>query len=249
MNTILILLLILVAIIGIYITYRYMYPDKNKVTGKMYLGNGAPGEKPTVIIPMSNLDKPSSKAFCFEFWLNVNKYPSVSFSNYSTIYGYKSITNDSPNGIIMCTDDNSMSFDLFQEGILAFYYGNSNSNGTLPSVYIENVPLKKWIYIIVSVNNCFVDLYVDGKLNKSMNQTKKNPNCGDLKISETNNLVFGNKVDAYIAGMNRYAYKMDTNMAWTSYMQKKMFMSKSDYSIHLDLFKNNKLNKKITVYS
>jgi len=209
-----VIVLVLVISIGLYYMYRLIVPLKSIVADKIYLPaiTGTDNE-----IPMSNLTNPASANYTFDFWIYVNAYPSSTFS--SGNYG-----GDSDNdGNIMYIDMNpnpDFSIDLYQEGILAFYNGTSH-----PSVYVPNFPLQRWVYVIITVKNTVVDLYIDGLLMESNNIKSDEV----IQPTPSSTLKFGGTLDAYITGMNRITKYIDTNTAYTNYRIGKTLLNNDNF--------------------
>jgi hypothetical protein len=103
------------------------------------------------------------------------------------------------------------------------------SNDTSKTVEItDNFPLQKWVYVIVSVDNQYVDCYLDGKLVKSVrvyidNETdgikvpKQPPQGGKdgvkMKLGGTT------RYDAYITKFKHWPSSVNPETAWTTYME------------------------------
>jgi len=255
MNYLLIIFAILFLIV-VYITYRYMYPDKSKVSGKMYLPKNNNAK-----IAISHLEKPTSPTYTFQFWIMVNKYPDpvqgIEYSydkfKYSGINGGNG---GNPYGNILYTTINGIiynSIDLYKDGTLTFFNGKYHElkNGVhlyKPSVVsTSKIPLNKWTYIIISVNKNLVDLYINGKIVQSVNVDPKNI----LEIPSNAIITFGNQLDATISGITRTASVMDTNTAFNQYMRGKFSLNDSmfsfdfsRYTANIDLLKNQTSEKK-----
>jgi hypothetical protein len=195
-----VILLVIVILVVLFFMYKSLFPTKHKVATKIYLPLGI---KP---LEMDTLVASSSPIYTFDFWIYINSLPSTSIRDFNTNYG----SQNSMNTTIMYTSDNNIAINLFQEGILTFFNG-PNTTEKKHSIKSTFIPTQKWIYVIISVNNSFVDLYINGKLIESVNISK--PNIP----SRYSTLNFGNKLDVYIAGMNRTNHVMDTNTAYSEY--------------------------------
>jgi len=216
-----VIVLVLVVSIGLYYIYRLIVPLKSIVADKIYLPTLTGTD---VEISMSNLTNPASANYTFDFWIYVNTYPSDNTSSMDT--GYFGGNNE--NGNIMYIDQVStnniniayISIDLHREGILAFYNGADN-----PSVSVPNFPLKRWVYVIITVKNTLVDLYIDGLLIESNNIPS------DMIALPTINstLYLGHWLDAYITGMNRITKYIDTNTAYTNYRTGKALLNNDNF--------------------
>ena len=208
-----VIVLILVVGIGLYYIYRLIFPPKSIVANKIYL----PALTGTdTQIPMSNLTNPTSANYTFDFWVYVNTYPLDTLID-NGLYGSRN-----PNGNIMYIDTHpqNISIDLYQDGILAFYNGTSN-----PSVSVPNFPLRRWVYVIITVKNTVVDLYIDGLLMESNNI----PSGNVIQPTINSTLKFGGILDAYITGMNRITKYIDTNMAYKNYFTGKALLNNDNF--------------------
>ena len=114
----------------------------------------------------------------------------------------------------------NISIDLYQDGKLAFYNGTSTAYISVP-----NFPLQRWVYVIITVKNTVVDLYIDGLLMESNNI----PSDKVKQPTLTSILKFGGVLDAYITGMNRITKYIDTNTAYTNYLTGKALLNDDNF--------------------
>ena len=129
--------------------------------------------------------------------------------------------------------------------------GNGNCTDTFDVIVTDNFTLQRWVYLVVSVDNLFVDLYLDGKLVKSVKMV-------NLPYQDTNNIVskditaeaakdkaaviFGYLPGFMIAKFQRWETPLDPQSVWNYYMQGNgQSSSATNYKINLDFVKNNKL--------
>jgi len=99
-------------------------------------------------------------------------------------------------------------------------YNMALQNGeVVTNEIMGNFPLQKWVYVIISVDNKIVDLYVDGKLVRSQ-QLDSPPvsTDSDFNISY-GSCNDGNKCKGHVAKFERIPQPMDPSTAWTKYMQ------------------------------
>lgn len=225
MNYLFIILGIFLVVV-LYFLYTYLFPSKSKVTSKNYLAKGLQN------VPFEKLENPSSSKYSIEIWVFVNTLngmkPDTSVSAGKT---------NNPTGCIFEVPNN-YHLDLFEDTSLAFY---NNGTATDPAIVIPNFPLQRWVYVVISVDNSLIDLYLDGKLVRSIktNYVGKVPNVNDF-------FTFGNG-DIYIAGMNRIPNSSNTNTVFKNYMQGNASMKLPIYSVSLDFLKNSKVSKNISI--
>lgn len=85
--------------------------------------------------------------------------------------------------------------------------------GTATTIAIrENFPLQKWVYVVFSVDNTFVDLYLDGKLIKSVQLTNALTPSGQGVMSM-------GKADIMLAKVYRWTKPLAPNDVWNEYLK------------------------------
>ena len=221
MNYLFIVLGIVVVII-LYFIYSYFFPSKSRVTTKNYLANGVQN------VSFEKLENPSSEKYSIEVWIYAN---NLSGAKESPASG--SSVSGNPKGCIFQVPD-VCHLNLYKDGTLAFY-------NTMNPVTVPNFPLQRWVYVVISVDNALVDLYLDGKLIRSVKV------IGERRLPLiTSNFIFGSG-DIYIAGMNRTASTTDSNTAFKNYMQGNAGLKFPGYTISLDFLKNSTIAKNIEI--
>ena len=113
------------------------------------------------------------------------------------------------------------------------------SDGTTQSLTItDNFPLQKWVFVTVSIDNTIADIYLDGKLVKSVQIAQVNPD-------DSSNVIFGKeyKYDIYIADLKRYTEVQDPQSVWNTYMKGNggSVVNKvgSSYAVNLSILKDD----------
>jgi len=108
----------------------------------------------------------------------------------------------------------------------------------------NNFPLQKWVCIEVNVDNTIVDVYLDGKMVKSVQVPQVVPD----NVSDVN---FG-KFDANIAQFTRNAFTIDPQTAWNNYLAgnggSSLSSTLSSYNLTLSLLKDNVVTSKFSLY-
>lgn len=156
------------------------------------------------------LSSPTSSRFSFSLWVYMEKLNS---SGNTTIF---KVTNGTATA-------NNTFFELFSTTSPALKYtiastiGNDSTASTeTTNEIMPNFPLQKWVYVIVSVDNKIVDLYVDGKLVRSQ-QLDNAPAATDKPFE----VVYEKCAECkgYVAKMERFPNPMDPETAWNKYME------------------------------
>jgi hypothetical protein len=224
MNFVFIILGVILILI-LYGIYTFVFPSKTAVTNANYLLNGVKQ------VPFTNLENPTSTKYSIELWIYANEVKQASASHaVSGIAG-------NPSGCIFEVQTNANSvyrLDLFNNADLCFY----NTGSNIPTIIMNNFPLQKWCHVVISVNKNLVDMYLDGKLIKSI----KTRNSGNYPIGESA-IHFG-RGNIYISGMNRITSTTDMNTALNKYLNGNAGLKMTNYGISLSLFKENKEQKR-----
>ena len=154
-------------------------------------------------IPNDKITKPESVRYSFELWTYVygsndgmiqNKY---FFSRDAKTSGGKNI------GLKMGPSGTPS---------LLLEYNKPNANNSTNVVISDNFPLQTWQHIIVSVDNKFIDVYLNGKLVKSIKDDIETP-------STTSNIDFSKSpFKTHLAKFTRTITPTDPQTAWNNYL-------------------------------
>jgi hypothetical protein len=86
----------------------------------------------------------------------------------------------------------------------------ANEKGTL--VVTDNFPVQTWVNVIVSVDNAYIDTYINGKLTKSILEKD-----GIIPPSTENPIKFGQANGTTLAKLTRFTTPIDPQTAWDKY--------------------------------
>jgi hypothetical protein len=89
----------------------------------------------------------------------------------------------------------------------------ANNNLKPDNIIMNNFPLQKWVYVILSIDNNVADMYIDGKMVRSQKLASNSE-----PITKEASIIPG-KMDAYLAKVEREPLPMDPTMAWNKYME------------------------------
>jgi hypothetical protein len=197
MNYTLIILGILLLVI-IYILIQVLSERGKSVANKVDLSatNGS--------VSYKALKNPKASRFSLSLWVYLENLKST--GNTDIIYIKK---NDGSDFLKLSVTDTTI-----------LKYNMALQNGeVVTNEIMGNFPLQKWVYVIISVDNKIIDLYVDGKLVRSQ-QLDSPPvsTDSDFNISY-GSCNGGNKCKGHVAKFERIPQPMDPSTAWTKYMQ------------------------------
>lgn len=210
-------------IVIIYIVFFYV-TAKDSLADRLDL---AQAQNP---ILSSSLTKPESSKYSYELWMYVygtRENATSSGGNY--IFYRNASTSDAAKkniGLKLNSTAPSLSLEY------------TTTSATSASVTItDNFPLQSWVHIIISVDNSYIDIYMNGKLVKSIKDaTIATPSADTpvaFDISKT-----------YLAKFVRGASPTDPQTAWNHYLEgngeNPIKKYTNDYNIALSFKKGSK---------
>lgn len=229
---ILILAVVIILVLAWYIYNRYFSGVNTLTTGQVSLNTG------TQITPIqpAQLSYPNSTRYAYGVWIYVNSWNTnatkVIFSRNSDMIVYLDKVTGTLNCIVSPTGNNPDAI---------------TNNGTKQNAVINitnNFPLQKWVFIVVNIDNTIVDVYLDGKMVKSLQIPQVTPDT-------TSPLNIGNGYDAVITYLQRWSYPLDPQSVWNSYMNgngSSLLSSINNYHGNLQLMQNNQVQGNYWVF-
>tara|TARA_E500000331_G_scaffold338304_1_gene367378 strand:+ start:1335 stop:2060 length:726 start_codon:yes stop_codon:yes gene_type:complete len=240
MNAIAIILAIIVIVL-FYILYRFFMLKSTELTQTASLLDSNPS------IPIEN--KPTSTRYSYGIWIYVNSWNS---SIEKTIF-------ERTNNIKLYFADTApiLKCDITMADGQTLGEGQAAPTTTLEIT--DNFPIQKWVHIVTSVDNQYLDAYLDGKLIKSgrlyteaVTGTDASPESTP-KTPEDQPMVIGSGTtyDAYIAKFNHWSLPLDPQTVWSVYKegngQSGMNNYISSYGIDLSILKDNVEQSKYSI--
>ena len=206
------------AVIAVFVVIYYVYvtffTSVNTLTSTSLNLNSQPPPPPILV---STLTNPESTKYAYGAWVYVNTWDTtktkVIFSRYSDIILYL----DKTTGVLNCaigaagipfytpapTPDSTLNPEILTSDF---------KNNTTNNIFVtNNFPLQTWVYIVVNVNNTVVDIYLNGKMVKSVQIKQTAPD----KVS---NIFYGNGYDAVVSKFVRWSTQVDPNTVWNYYV-------------------------------
>jgi hypothetical protein len=209
-----------IIIILIYVLYRYFTSTATTLQSSLTDLNNQ-------VNVIKNIGSPTNTQYAYGVWVYVNswenKTPKVFMSQTDVLNVY--LLQDKPS---LCVDV------------------KMSDTSTVSTIITQNFPLQKWVYIIVSLDNQFLDVYLDGKLVKSVRLSNaagsifpavpgKSPQVW-LGNSNVSNKLFNGvsamtlsstgsslntftPFNAYATYFYRWTVPMDPGTAWRYYMK------------------------------
>ena len=210
MNTIIIILGVVLILVIVYMIFQDYFTGKTKLTKQVHLASETPQD-----IPGSDLSIPNASNVTYSVWIYV--------ASWST--GQEKIIFSRDNDVHLHFDSNSASLKATIHGIKQTSGGAITINkGTGPEAQTieitNNFPVQKWVCVLISIDNVIADIYLDGKLVKSVQFSDPNNPAAPQTIATTDAdaITFGTW-DCYISKFERNPIVTDPKTAYDKYME------------------------------
>ena len=189
MNYTLIILGTILVVIA-YILYKVIDEKGRSVASKTDLSKQEP---PVTLSSVSG--NPASPRYYISSWIYIKTLPAN-----------KSLFK-------IANGDSATYLDVSMSNTASLSYEILNDSGAVPHTIMDNFPLQKWVFLIISVDNNIVDLYIDGKLLRS-----HKIDGTVTSINEASSIHFGTNIDGFLAKMEREPRPISPSEAWDKYM-------------------------------
>lgn len=229
------ILLLVIIIVLAYLIYRYYTQTKQTLTKSIYLNDPAATNS---LIEANKVSNPKSANFSISYWIYVNSWNSNSQKN-----------------VFSCNPANSYLSMYFDETKPVLYTkittGCKLNVPTTETIKVtDNFPLQKWVYVILSVNNQFIDMYLDGRLINSYKLQNSDfyLTCSNDKWS----IQMGQGFDAYIHNFVRDTKEMNPQTAMSNYYSTAPKTANSsffgNYNMNIDILKDGTVASSLNVF-
>lgn len=227
MDYIVILLATLLIVIISYMLSVSYFSTTTQLTGEIDM------KDKTADIPVDKLTRPDATVYSYNIWLYIDK----------PISGEKKIFDRAKDmGLVLKGNTSEMLLRLYRRG-------NSGPTESKDIQISNNFPLQKWVFVTVSVDNSTIDIYLDGKLVKSVVDSKdKDDPFKEHMADATSPVKFGVIPGAYMTKFSRKLSSTDPQSAWDQYMEgsgskKGLSNLVNRYNVNLSILKDsNPLN-------
>ena len=242
-----------ILVIVLYLLYTVLMKPTSVISSKSYLQSIPPP------VDLSTLTNATSMNYYYSLWIYVNNLNTLPSS------ANNKIVNKLPDVLKNKTIANNIFYVADSSNTNVFLSLDVGTNTALttsllltqpalnpPTQLIEfqvtpSFPLQRWELVIISVNQNYLDLYLDGKLAKSVN-LMVNPNIPSVNINNPASIYFGNG-DVYIAGFKRISNSMDPQTAWNMYLSGSgQDTYTNNYGLSMTLSHNNMPQSTLTLF-
>jgi hypothetical protein len=154
----------------------------------------------------TKLVDPGSNVFCYEGWIYLNSAPTSEKS----LFQRSSATIGTDTDFAVTLNGSTLAVKCSS--------GGSGTRNVNVMTITDQLPLQKWIYLVVNVNSQrVVEAYLNGKLVKTVQSSAS----GALPTSPSTvkSLFLGdNGIDGYITKFTRTATNMNADLVWSTYL-------------------------------
>lgn len=234
------IVVIVIIIVLVYFLLRYMFSDPYTLQG---IQNG----KTTATIEATSLATTGSAAdntnFAYSVWFYINDW-NYRYGDVKTIFTRTDSTNKHPcPAVQLDAIENNMTVTL------ACFPGTGESSVNTSvdhTCTVGNIPIQRWVNLIVSVYGRSMDIYIDGKLVKT---------CllpGVAKINSANNIYVtpGGGFDGWTSKFQYFPVPLNPQESWNIYTvgysspYANIF---SAYQVQVSLLENGNAQSTVTI--
>jgi hypothetical protein len=228
MNYIFIIAAFLIVVI-IYMLYYY-YSAKSLTSGIVNLNSAA------LSIGWENIESPTSPTFNYEGWVFI-----------TTNSQGKNIIFNRGSDFALALNGNALEVYVSSSGNTFTISNHQITAGTPIMVVTDNFPFQKWVYFTINVNDKIMEVYLNGKLVKTIKMSNS-PN-----ITQTASISTGTgKIQGYITRFSRGTKVLEASEIWKNYISGNgtgsVIGSLSKYNINMSILKGEQLQKELSLF-
>lgn len=232
MNFLVILLSVLLIVVIVYMIYTSIY-------GTTLISKEVDMKDKIADISASSLTKPDAVRYSYNVWIYMDK----------PILGNKRIFNRK-NDLELLIDGttSTLSMKLYRR----INTNSGSTGGDMKYQISNNFPLQKWTLITISIDNSTIDMYLDGKLVKSVIDTVEG-NGRKHSPDNTSNISFGVISGTYMSKFSRVLSPSNPQTAWNLYMEgsgsdKGLANLVNRYNMNISLMRDNAVARSISLF-
>jgi hypothetical protein len=242
MNTVIAIVLFLITLIALYKLYYTVNPDVLNKDGALIQLK----RSPQLEIDISELEDPSGVRYFYDGWLIIKEVQSENVSHIIFNRGKDFIVSLKGHVLSIVGVKNKIDIDTST--------GTYKENNIAYKIIdiATNLPFQKMVHFCINVDSNKMDIYLNGKIVKSVNGTEKGIDFNTFE--KPNSISVGSKyISGGLARFRREPGNIDPPSVWANYMIGAGVSTldentSSDYHAKLDITKNNKPRKTIQIF-
>ena len=197
--------LIIILLLIIYLLYLY-FTQKPPLTTTH-------NAKTTIVIDPAKMENNNSSNFTYSVWFNVSNW-NYRYGEEKVIFQRMNSEGDKAIGASFNALQNNIDIDILTYPTTST--SASASNGTnMFTCGIDNVPIQRWVNVLVSVYGKSMDVYLDGKLVR----TCVLPGLAKVDSKENVTLTPSGGFDGYTSKFEYFNVPTNPQQAWNIYKQ------------------------------
>jgi hypothetical protein len=244
------ILIVIVVIVFVIMLLRYIFVDPYTL---QEIKNGKDASTISASSLATNGDAPSSN-FAYSIWFYINDW-NYRYGEPKVIYGRMSQASTDGTGsisgisgvgpcpaVVLGPVENNVAVSL------ACFAGSENAEGgdsVLHTCMVSNIPIQKWVNLVVSVYGRSMDLYIDGKLVRTclLPGTAKVNNNADLYVTPKGGF------DGWTARLQYYPNSLNPQEVWNIYSKgySNALSIFGAYSVEVSLMENGSEKSSVTI--
>lgn len=228
MNSVIVILGTVLVVLIIYMLFKSYFDGKQTLVSQTKLDN----MQEVVVV-----SRPTSAIFSYGIWVHIDKWPTNPTPG-SIYFLFKRLTELE----VYFTNNASLKIKAYDNTIDA-----SNTD----IIVTNNFPIQKWVHIGIVVDNKIMDVYLDGKMVKSV-ELNKPLTPSDDKIIYGKSSTSSIASDTHIAEHKRLTYAVDPQGMWDMYMEGNGIGGVNkvigDMNVNLSILKDGVESSKISLW-
>jgi hypothetical protein len=244
------ILIVIVVIVFVIMLLRYIFVDPYTL---QEIKNGKDASTISASSLATNGDAPSSN-FAYSIWFYINDW-NYRYGEPKVIYGRMGQASTDGTGsisgingvgpcpaVVLGPVENNVSVSL------ACFPGSENAEGgdsVIHTCMVSNIPIQKWVNLVVSVYGRSMDLYIDGKLVRTclLPGTAKVNNNADVYVTPKGGF------DGWTARLQYYPNSLNPQEVWNIYTKgySNALSIFGAYSVEVSLMENGSEKSSVTI--
>lgn len=157
-------------------------------------------------IAASSLPNNQTSNYAYSVWFYINDW-SYRYGEPKSILGRLDKDNQPSPSIVLGALENNLKVSL------ACYPSKATDSSVIHTCEVANVPIQRWVNLIVSVYGRTLDIYIDGKLVR----TCVLPGVPKINNDAALDITSGGGFDGFTSNINYYGHPVNPQEAWNIY--------------------------------
>jgi hypothetical protein len=244
------IIFVILTLLLVYIVFNYLLADKNKISTMQS------AQTMITVDPSTLATSTNSSNYAYSIWFYVENWnyrygePKVIFGRMGAQSSTETNTSNTESGVDPCPSvvlaptENNVIISL------ACYPGDQTSSApktghVVHTVNVANVPIQKWVNLLISVYGRTLDVYIDGKLVK----TSILPGIAYVNQNSPVYITPNGGFSGWTSELQYWANALDPQTAWNIYAKGYGGSSwfGNDYKVQVAFLKNGQTQGSISV--